>query len=50
MVSEGVASGDELTAISEEIRKDASEAVAYAVEAPYPDGSEVDMHVYLEAS
>ena len=50
LVSEGVASGDELTAISEEIRKDASEAVAYAVEAPYPDGSEVDMHVYLEAS
>jgi pyruvate dehydrogenase E1 component alpha subunit len=50
LVSEGVAFDHELQAISEEVRADASVAVAYALEAPYPDGSEVDMHVYLEAS
>ena len=29
-----------------EIKADAEAAVDYALEAPYPDGSEVDMHVY----
>jgi len=31
-----------------EIKKDAEEAVAYAEAAPYPDQSEVDMHVFTD--
>ncbi|MEM9475817.1 MAG: thiamine pyrophosphate-dependent dehydrogenase E1 component subunit alpha [Pseudomonadota bacterium] len=50
LVNEGVATKAELEALSEAIRAEAAEAVAYALEAPYPDGSEVSMHVYLEAS
>jgi len=42
LVQEGIASEDEI----EGIAKDASEAVAYAEAARYPDVSEVDMHVY----
>jgi hypothetical protein len=29
-----------------EIEKDAEDAVAYALDAAYPDASEVDMHVF----
>lgn len=47
MAAEGIASAEELAAIREAIRTDAAEAVAYALDAPYPDGSEVDQHVYL---
>jgi len=50
LVNEGVATKAELEALSVAIRAEAAEAVAYALEAPYPDGSEVSMHVYLEAS
>ncbi len=50
LVKEGVASEDELTAIRNAIRNEAAEAVDYALEAAYPPGSEVDMHVYAEAS
>ena len=50
LAREGIASEAELTARREEIRSEASEAVASAREAPYPDGSDVDMHVFQEAS
>jgi acetoin:2,6-dichlorophenolindophenol oxidoreductase subunit alpha len=46
LVQEGIASEDEIEAINAGIAKDASEAVAYAEAARYPDVSEVDMHVY----
>jgi pyruvate dehydrogenase E1 component alpha subunit len=46
LAEQGVASEDDLAAINNEIRADAEAAVAYAEAAPYPDGSEVDMHVY----
>jgi len=44
--AEGVASAEELVAIGQAVEEDAAAAVAYALEAPYPPGSEVDMHVY----
>ena len=44
--NEGVVNGDELAAIQDEIQTEATEAVQYALDAPYPDGSEVDMHVF----
>ena len=50
LTTEGIASEDDLNALRDTIRSEAAEAVAYALEAPYPDGSEVDMHVFLEAS
>ncbi len=46
LVSEGIASEEELDALNAEIEKDATDAVAYALEAAYPDASEVNMHVY----
>jgi pyruvate dehydrogenase E1 component alpha subunit len=46
LVSEGIASDSELDAILAEVREDATAAVAYALAAPYPDGSEVTQHVY----
>ena len=46
LVSEGIATEDEIEAMNAEIEKDAREAVAYAEAAAYPDASEVDMHVY----
>ncbi|TDL86863.1 thiamine pyrophosphate-dependent dehydrogenase E1 component subunit alpha [Meridianimarinicoccus aquatilis] len=48
LVSEGIAAEDEIEAINAEIARDAEDAVAYALEAHYPDGSEVDMHVYAD--
>ncbi|WP_439524478.1 thiamine pyrophosphate-dependent dehydrogenase E1 component subunit alpha [Marivita sp.] len=48
LVSEGIATEDEIEAMNAEIEKDASEAVAYAEAAKYPDVSEVDMHVYAD--
>lgn len=47
---EGIASKDELNAIRKDIEISAAEAVAYALDAPYPDASEVDMHVYTETA
>ncbi|ROT93567.1 thiamine pyrophosphate-dependent dehydrogenase E1 component subunit alpha [Histidinibacterium lentulum] len=44
--AEGVASAEELVAIGQAVEEDAAEAVAYALEAPYPPGEEVDMHVF----
>jgi pyruvate dehydrogenase E1 component alpha subunit len=46
LVSENVASEAELDAILTEVREDAAAAVAYALAAPFPDGSEVTQHVY----
>ena len=46
--SEGIVSAEDLVAIGEEIRAEAEKAVAHAEKAPYPDGSEVDMHVYTD--
>ncbi|MBS1302053.1 thiamine pyrophosphate-dependent dehydrogenase E1 component subunit alpha [Loktanella sp. SALINAS62] len=48
LVEQGIATEDELEAMNAEIAKDASEAVAYAEQAAYPDGSEVNMHVYAD--
>ena len=46
LVSEGIATEADLDALNAEIEKDAAEAVAYALDASYPDAAEVDMHVY----
>ena len=48
LVEEGIASEDEIEAMNEEIRKDAAQAVEYALGAAYPDPSEVDMHVFTD--
>lgn len=47
---QGVASEDELKNIRDDVHTDAEAAVAYALDAKYPDVSEVDMHVFKEAS
>ena len=41
-----VASAAELKAISDEVATEATDAVDYALAAPYPDPAEVNMHVY----
>ncbi|TDL77714.1 thiamine pyrophosphate-dependent dehydrogenase E1 component subunit alpha [Palleronia sediminis] len=46
--SEGIVSSDDLVAINDEVRADAEAAVKYALDSAYPDGSEVDMHVYSD--
>lgn len=48
LISEGIATEDEIEAMNAEIARHAAEAVAYAEAAPYPDPSEVDMHVYAD--
>ncbi|MDF0600212.1 thiamine pyrophosphate-dependent dehydrogenase E1 component subunit alpha [Psychromarinibacter sp. C21-152] len=48
LVSEGIASEDEIEAMNAEIETDATEAVAYAEAAAYPPAEEVDMHVYAD--
>ena len=50
LVEQGIATEDEIEAMNAEIAKDAEEAVAYAEKAPYPDASEVDMHVYTDVT
>lgn len=47
---QGVASDDDLMEIRDDVHTDADAAVAYALDAKYPDQSEVDMHVFQEAS
>jgi pyruvate dehydrogenase E1 component alpha subunit len=44
--AEGIVSAEELVAINDEVRADAEAAVQYALDAPYPDAAEVDMHVF----
>ncbi len=48
LVEQGVASEEEIDAMNEEIRQDAEAAVQYALDAPYPPGEEVDMHVFTD--
>ncbi|MFB9148150.1 thiamine pyrophosphate-dependent dehydrogenase E1 component subunit alpha [Roseovarius ramblicola] len=45
LISEGIATEDEIEAMNAGIENDAAEAVAHAEAAPYPDVSEVAMHV-----
>jgi TPP-dependent pyruvate/acetoin dehydrogenase alpha subunit len=46
LTDQNVATADELAEIDEIVRTEAKAAVAYALDAKYPDVSEVDMHVY----
>ncbi|NVK02903.1 MAG: thiamine pyrophosphate-dependent dehydrogenase E1 component subunit alpha [Oceanospirillaceae bacterium] len=48
MIENGIATEAEIDAINEEVFKDASDAVEYALNAKYPDPSEVDMHVFTD--
>ncbi len=48
LVEQGLATEEEIEAMNAEIAEDAAAAVAYALDAPYPDGSEVDMHVFTD--
>ena len=48
LVKEGIATEDELDAMNADIAKDAEDAVKYALDAKYPDASEVDMHVFTD--
>ncbi|SDZ40838.1 pyruvate dehydrogenase E1 component alpha subunit [Jannaschia faecimaris] len=48
LVAEGVASEEEIEAMNAEIAADAEAAVKYALDAKYPDASEVDMHVFSD--
>lgn len=50
LMKEGVASDADLAALRDAVKTEAKAAVDYALAAPYPDGSEVDMHVFAEAS
>ncbi|MDE2913437.1 MAG: thiamine pyrophosphate-dependent dehydrogenase E1 component subunit alpha [Paracoccaceae bacterium] len=46
LLTENIAGTDELAAIVAEVEADAAAAVAYAMEAKFPERSEVDMHVF----
>jgi pyruvate dehydrogenase E1 component alpha subunit len=46
LAGEGIAGEAELKAIDVEVRADAEAAVAYALDAAYPDAAEVTMHVF----
>ncbi|MDE2790337.1 MAG: thiamine pyrophosphate-dependent dehydrogenase E1 component subunit alpha [Paracoccaceae bacterium] len=46
LLTENIAGTDELAAIVAEVEADAAAAVAYAMEAKFPEQSEVDMHVF----
>ncbi len=48
LVKEGIATEAEIEALNAEIAKDAEDAVKYALDAKYPDASEVDMHVFTD--
>ena len=48
LLREAVASEDDLAAIRERVRTEAADAVAYALDAPYPSAPHVGMHVYTE--
>ena len=50
LAREGVATEAELTAVREAVAKEADEAVAYALAAPYPEPSQVTAHVFAEAA
>ncbi|MBO6757183.1 MAG: thiamine pyrophosphate-dependent dehydrogenase E1 component subunit alpha [Roseibium sp.] len=46
LIDQKIMTADELVVIDNEISADAQAAVEYALKARYPDGSEVDMHVF----
>jgi pyruvate dehydrogenase E1 component alpha subunit len=48
LVEQGIATEQEIEAMNAKIETDATEAVAYAEAAKYPDVSEVDMHVHAD--
>jgi pyruvate dehydrogenase E1 component alpha subunit len=48
LVSEGIATEEEIEAMNAEIATDATEAVTYAEKAPYPPAHEVDLHVFAD--
>ena len=50
LVSEGIASEAEIDTMNAEIKEDATAAVDYALNAKYPDVSEVDMHVFTDVT
>ena len=50
LVSERIASEAEIDAMNAEIKDDAAAAVEYALNAKYPDVSEVDMHVFTDVT
>jgi TPP-dependent pyruvate/acetoin dehydrogenase alpha subunit len=49
LVKEGIATDAEIDALNAEVAADAEAAVAYALDAKYPDASEVDMHVFTDS-
>lgn len=46
LTDEGGVERDTLAEIEDEVRDEAQKAVSFALDAPYPDESEVDQHVY----
>ena len=48
LAGEGVATEEELSALRDAVKAEAKASADYALTAPYPDGFEVDMHVYAE--
>ncbi|MDU8911412.1 thiamine pyrophosphate-dependent dehydrogenase E1 component subunit alpha [Aestuariicoccus sp. MJ-SS9] len=48
LVEQGIATEDEIEAMNAEVKEDAAAAVDYALNAKYPDASEVDMHVFTD--
>ena len=46
LVAEGVVTGAELKAMEAEVREEAAAAMAFGLAAPFPDPSEVTLHVY----
>jgi TPP-dependent pyruvate/acetoin dehydrogenase alpha subunit len=48
LISQGIADQDELDSMQVKIKSEATAAVAYALDAHYPDVREVDMHVFAE--
>lgn len=48
LIEQGIASEAEIETMNAEIKKDAADAVEYALNAKYPDVSEVDMHVFTD--
>ncbi|WP_299808346.1 thiamine pyrophosphate-dependent dehydrogenase E1 component subunit alpha [uncultured Roseibium sp.] len=50
LIGQKIVTPDELVSMDNEVRADAEAAVGYALEAPYPDVCEVDMHVFAEGA
>ena len=50
LVSEEIATEEELSGIASDVDAEAAAAVKYALEAPYPSGAEVSSHVFKEAA